>query len=180
MNGSYNYYRFLQGDEDGLVEIIREYKDGLIFYLNTFTNDIFVAEELAMDTFVKIGIKKLKDKKYASFKTWLYTIGKNTAIDYLRKNSKKNIPLDDKNIFSESILETILKDERKIIIHKAMNNLKMEYKQVLWLAYFEKFSNKEISIIMNKKVHNVETFLYRAKKSLKKELEMEEYFYENL
>ncbi len=180
MNGSYNYYRFLQGDENGLVEVIREYKDGLILYLNTFTNDIFIAEELAMDTFVKIGMKKLKDKKYASFKTWLYTIGKNLAIDYLRKNSKKNIPINDKIIYNESILETILKDERKIIIQKAMNNLKTEYKQVLWLSYFEKFSNNEISTIMNKKVHNIETLLYRAKQSLKKELEREGFSYEKL
>ncbi len=33
--GSENYRRFLDGDEAGLVEIIKEYKDGLILFLNS-------------------------------------------------------------------------------------------------------------------------------------------------
>ena len=36
-NGASSYRRFRdEGDESGLVEIIRDYKDGLIFYLNGF------------------------------------------------------------------------------------------------------------------------------------------------
>ena len=49
-NGAENYRRFLNGDNSGLVEIVREYKDGLIFYLRGFTDDILQAEELAEDT----------------------------------------------------------------------------------------------------------------------------------
>ena len=50
-NGASSYRRFLDGDENGIVEIIRDYKDGLIFYLNGFTQNIYVAEELAEETF---------------------------------------------------------------------------------------------------------------------------------
>ena len=39
-NGAENYRRFLRGDEDGIAEIKCEYKDGLIFYLNGYVNDI--------------------------------------------------------------------------------------------------------------------------------------------
>ena len=81
-NGASSYCRFLAGDESGLVEIIRDYKDGLILYLNGYVMNIHIAEELAEDTFVKIGLKRPKDMRRGSFKTWLYTIGRNTAIDY--------------------------------------------------------------------------------------------------
>ena len=96
-NGASSYRRFREdGDEGGLVEIIRDYKDGLILYLNSFVGNIHTAEELAEDTFVLLGIKKPKDKGKGSFKTWLYTIGRNVAIDYLRRNSKRsNISIDD-------------------------------------------------------------------------------------
>ena len=38
-----------------MVEIIKEYKDGLIFYLNSIVGNIHTAEELAEDTFVLLG-----------------------------------------------------------------------------------------------------------------------------
>ena len=88
MNGNIIYRRYLSGDDEAFVEIIKEYKDGLILYLNNFINDIYIAEELAEDTFVKLGIKKPKNTEKASFKTWLYIIGRNIAIDYLRKKTK--------------------------------------------------------------------------------------------
>ena len=88
-NGASSYLRFRDdGDESVLVEIIRDYKDGLIFFLCGIVGDITVAEELAEDTFVLLGTKKPKDKGKSSFKTWLYTIGRNIAVDYLRKRKR--------------------------------------------------------------------------------------------
>ena len=69
-NGASSYRRFREnGDESGLVEIIRDYKDGLIFYLTGIVGDIHEAEDLVQDTFVLLGTKKPKDKGKGSFKT---------------------------------------------------------------------------------------------------------------
>lgn len=53
-NGASSYRRFLEGDDSGIVEIIRDYKDGLILFLNRYVNNIHTAEELAEDTFFRI------------------------------------------------------------------------------------------------------------------------------
>ena len=58
--------------------------------------------------------------------------------------------------------------------------LKPEYHQVLWLTYFEGFSNKEVALIMKKSVHNIETLVYRARRAIKEELEKEGFVYEGL
>ena len=184
-NGASSYLRFRDnGDESGLVEIIRDYKDGLIFYLNSFVGNIHIAEELAEDTFVLLGTKKPKDKRNGSFKTWIYTIGRNIAIDYLRRNSKRTeISIDDCQELTseeESLESSYIREERKIIVHRALRKLKSEYRQILWLIYFEGFSNKEAVTVMNKSVHNIETLVYRARKSLKSQLEMEGFVYEEL
>ena len=102
-NGASSYRRFLEGDENGIVEIIRDYKDGLILYLNGFTLNVCIAEELMEETFVKLVVKKPKFSARYSFKTWLYTIGRNVAIDYLRRNSKSVNMTDEEmqNILSE-------------------------------------------------------------------------------
>ena len=59
-----------------------------------------------------------------------------------------------------------------------MRKLKPEYQQVLWLIYFEGLSNKEAAKVMKKSVRSTESILYRAKKSLRSQLEMEGIDYE--
>ena len=185
-NGASSYRRFRDnGDQNALVEIIRDYKDGLILYLTSIVGNAQTAEELAEDTFVLIGTKKPKDKGKGSFKTWLYTIGRNAAIDYLRKHSKHiEVPIDDNNaalISEEDAVESAyIKKEQKIIVHKAMRKLAPAYQQVLWLIYFEELSSREAAKIMKKSVRSIESLLYRARKALRSQLETEGFDYENL
>ncbi len=183
-NGASSYRRFLDGDEQGFVEVIRDYKDGLIFYLNGFVCDLHIAEDLTEDVFVKIVTKKPRFSGKSSFKTWLYAIGRNVALDYLKRRSKKNeIPLDEVCELTDeaqSLEREFLREERKIMLHRIMLKLKPEYRQVLWLVYFEDFSCKDVSVVMKRSVHSVETLVYRARQSLKSELEKEDFGYENL
>ena len=185
-NGASSYRRFRDnGDDRGLDEMIIEYSDGLMLYLTSIVGNVQTAEELAEDTFVLIGTKKPKDKGKGSFKTWLYTIGRNVAIDYLRKHSKHiEVSIDENNadlVSDEDAVESAyIKKEQKITVHKAMRKLAPEYQQVLWLIYFEELSNKETAKIMKKSVRSVESLLYRARKSLKSQLEMEGFDYEKL
>lgn len=184
-NGASSYRRFCnEGDDSGLVEIIVNYRDGLILYLNSFVGNIHIAEELAEDTFVLLGTKKPKDKGTSSFKTWLYTIGRNIAINHPRRRSRFSlVSVDDCSELEseeESLEAAVIKEEQKISVHRALKKLKPEYHQVLWLIYFENFSNKEAAKIMGKSVHNIETLVYRARKSLKSQLETEGFTYEKL
>lgn len=183
-NGAICYSRFLDGDENGIVEIIRDYKDGLILYLNGFTQNIFTAEELAEETFIKLVVNKPRFSGKSTFKTWLYAIGRNKAIDYLRRNSKiKESPIDDyRNMVSdeENLEKEYIKEERKIVVHRALKKLKTEYRQVLFLTFFEGFDNAQIGAVMKKSKRQVENLVYRAKMSLKSELEKEGFSYEDL
>ncbi len=183
-NGTESYRRYcLEGDDKGLDDIITEYSDGLILYLTGVVGNIHIAEELAEDTFVLIGIKKPKFKGKCSFKTWLYVIGRNKAVDYMRKNKRNQyISIDELSELTseEDAVETnYIKREQQIILHKAMRKLKPEYQQALWLVYFEELSNKEAAMIMNRSIRGLESLLYRARKVLKTQLESEGFSYEN-
>ena len=182
-NGASSYRRFLDGDDNGFVEIVRDYKDGLILFLDSFVRNLSISEELAEDTFVKLGIKKPRFSGKSSFKTWLYAIGRNVAVDYIRKESKRSeLSIDEcSNLADRQALEdAYLKEERRIVIHQALGKLKPEYRQVLWLTYFEELSNKEAAKVMRKSVHSIETLIYRAKQSLKQELIKEGFTYEDI
>ncbi len=182
--GAETYKSFLNGDDSALAIIIREYKDGLILYLNGIVDNIRTAEELTEDTFVKIGIKKPKyNIAKASFKTWLYTIARNTAFDYLRRRAKDtHLSIDDcAGISDERDIEcSYITEERKRVLHRALRHISPQYRQILWLIYFENFSIRESAKIMKKSEHSIETLVYRARTALRSELEKEGVSYEEL
>lgn len=182
-NGAECYSRFLSGDKKAIEEIIRDYKDGLIFYLFNIVGDIHLSEELAIDTFIKLFSEQPKFKGEGAFKTWLYAIGRHTAIDRIRKKAKlKEVSLDEAADVSgeESVEQEYIKDEEKIRLRRTINRLKPEYSQVLYLIYFEGFDHDETAKIMKKSKKQVINLLFRAKGSLKKQLEKEGYSYDGL
>ena len=183
-NGASSYRRFLDGDDNALTEIVRDYKDGLILYLNGFVGNVFIAEELMEETFFKIITKKPKFKAKHSFKTWLYTIGRNVAIDYLRHTAKQSdTPFDDLEnyIQDEFDLEKLyIIEERKIAVHRALKKLNPEYRQVLWMLYFEGMASSDAAVVMKKNARQMKNLVYRAKSALKSELDKESFVYEEL
>ena len=183
-NGASSYRRFLDGDESGIVEIIRDYKDGLILYLNGYTKNIHIAEELMEDVFVKLVVKKPRYTDKFSFKTWLYTIGRNAAIDWLRQGARStDVPFEDmEELFADEddLERSYIKEEQKIALRRALEKLNEDYRHALYLSYFEDLSNAEIAKVMHKNKRQVENLIYRGKQSLKSELEKEGFVYEEL
>jgi len=179
-NGENSYRRFLVGDKEGLYEIICEYREPLILYLNSIVQNIHIAEELAEDTFFELAARKPDFSGKSSFKTWLYSIGFNIAAKQFRKRANITlVPIDAQEILDEENIEkNYLKNERDRMIHKSLHKLKTEYRQVLYLSFFECLKNEETALIMKKSKRQVENLLYNAKKALRAELERSGYDYE--
>lgn len=179
-NGASSYHRFLNGDESALTEIVSQYRPGLQNYIYSIVNDYSMAEDLTEDTFVKILLKKPKDKGTASFKTWLYTIGRNLAIDYLRKNpASRYVPLDEIYDLSCEDDSAEAYEDAQTEICNALEKINPDYKNILILFYFENFSIEEISKIIRKPKRSTSVLLHRARKAIKKQLEKERFNYEN-
>ena len=179
--GESSYRRYLAGDDEGLREIICVYREGLLLYLNSFVQNIHIAEDLTEDTFAELVLHCPKFGGKSSFKTWLYAIGRNITVKYLRKHAAVIIvPLDSQEYLSdeESIEQNYIIDEQKRMIHKALHSLKTEYRQILYLSFFEGFSNAESAVILHKSKRQIESLLYNAKKALKTELERSGFEYE--
>lgn len=183
MDNGDNYRRFLEGDKEALVEILTEYNSGLVLFINRITGDICLSEEIAEDIFCELLMKKPEYSGKSSFKTWLYSIAKHYAAKRLKYYSRfSDIPVDEHYTLAdeEDIELNYIKNEQKIILHQALKRIKPEYSQVIYLTFFEGFTNSETAEIMNKSNRQIENLIYRAKQALKKELEREEFVYENV
>ena len=179
--GAAAYSRFLEGDNSGIEEIIAEYKDALMLYLLGFCGNITAAEDLMEDVFVKLVVDKPAFKMKSSFKTWLFAIAGNVARDYLRKSKRRSfVPLENMAEMGEEedILKEHFRSEDKLLIHRCLDSLNPDYRQVIYLTFFEGFSNAEAGRIMKKTNRQIENLLYRAKQALKTEMRKEGYTYE--
>ena len=135
-NGVSSYHRFLSGDKSGLEEIIRFYSDSLTLYLCTLVGNIDDAREIMTETFVKLYVKKPKYSGKSTFKTWLYSIARHTAYDFLKNKSKYQSISDEElnSLPSRYDLEKELESEdEKKALYKAIDKLKPEYRQVIYL-----------------------------------------------
>ena len=73
-----------------------------------------------------------------------------------------------------------IRNEEKIQLLRALEKLKDDYRQVLYLVYFENFSNTETAKIMGRSERQIRNILYRSKESLRKILEKEGFRYEEI
>lgn len=171
------YNEFLNGDKEAFNQIILRYRKDVISFLWRYIKNVEIAEDLAQDTFLYMYInKKEYDFKY-SLKTYLFTISKCRAINWIKKEKKNlKVEFDERYMTNnniEDLDETLLRKENAKNIHKAMSNLKAEYETVIYLKDFQGMSYKEICKIMNKTMPQVKVLIHRARKALAKMIKKE-------
>lgn len=159
------YKAFLKGDDKAFEIIMDEYTEKLIYFIQSFVKNIDVAEDLAQDVFVYVLInKKDYDFKY-SLKTYLFTIGKCRAFNYLKKQ-KRIVSLCEENIITEGEVEEIVfKNEKNRKIRNAINKLNQEQSRAVYLADIEELSYKDICKILDMSMPKVKTLIYRERKN---------------
>ncbi|MBE5960740.1 MAG: RNA polymerase sigma factor [Lachnospiraceae bacterium] len=174
LNDNEYYARFLDGDKDAFEYLVLSYKDKLIYFLNRYVHNITIAEDLAQDAFVEVYVHKERFHFKGSFKTYLYTIGRNKAVDYIRKNERMLFVADyPEDAEEESMLENLIKEEQKRHLHGAIKQLKNDYQAAISLIDIEGMSYAEAAKILKKTDGQMKVLIHRARKSLGKILEKE-------
>ena len=173
------YKEFLLGNKESFEKIVIKHKDLIIYFIQRYVKSIDIAEDLAQDVFVYILVNKKNYKFEYSLKTYLYTIAKSKALNYLKR--EKRIVAIDENQFEdmEELEEKVFRNERAENLKKSIQKLKIEYQNAIYLADIEELSYKEIGHILNKPVGSVKVLIYRARKALEKIVIEEGYKYEN-
>lgn len=167
------YKEFLDGSISAFEDLVIEHKDNLIYFISKYTGgDIYIAEDIAQDVFAYVYVNKEKYNGNYSFKTFIYTLGKNKAIDYVRKQSKQQLMTfdkDDEYLFEEieNLEDKIIKNEENRLLLDSLKKLKPEYEKVIYLVALEELSYKEIGRILGKTLPQIKVLIHRARKALR-------------
>ena len=173
------YKEFLLGSKSSFEEIVIRHKDSIIYFIQRYVKSIDIAEDLAQDVFVYILTNKKIYKFEYSLKTYLYTIAKSKALNYI-KREKRIVKLDEVQYEEiEELEEKVFKNERAENLKKSIKRLKLEYQDAIYLADIEGLQYKEIGHILKKSEASVKVLIHRARKSLAKIIKEEAYKYEN-
>ncbi|MED4728052.1 sigma-70 family RNA polymerase sigma factor [Aneurinibacillus migulanus] len=177
-------------------QLIREIKDGRVEcyaeLINRYERRILafilymlksyhmedMAEDLAQETFYKAfrSLQSFRDVE-ASFSTWLYTIARNTVLSELRKSRNSEVYLEDSKQQPARISvdrlpeQELLRTERVHLVRQAINKLPEKQRTALILREYEQLDYKEIAVILDSTVSSVKSLLFRARHSIKQQLE---------
>lgn len=182
-NDEANYRAFLEGDIAGFENLVLTYKDSLIYFIQRYVKDFDTAEDLAQDAFVDVYLYKERYTFRVSFKTYLYTIGRNKAVDYIRKNRRLVLMGDEESdeieAEGQSMEDRIVTQETNQTVRRALRKLKPDYQAAIELIDLEEMSYADAAGILRKTLPQMKILIFRARKSLKKQLESEGYVHEN-
>ena len=168
------YRQYLNGDDAGLEALMKKYGDPLTLYIDGYLHDVHEAEELMLDVFAYLFTKKPRIRE-GGFKAYLYKAARHMA---LRHRSKRRLmfSLDaltdepDGQLLAEEVIRT---EERNRILHGCMGEMNPDYREVLYLTYFEGMSYAQAAEVTGKTVKQITNLVYRGKESLRKLLERE-------
>ncbi len=166
--------QFLKGDEKALELLIQKYLKPIYGYVFKFVQNQQDAEDLTQETFLKMWRNLKKFKKEKNFKSWLFTIAKNTCFDFLRKK-KKNLALNLENLeiiadFAPSFIEELEKESWAEKIKREIEKLPFKMQKVLDLYYNFGLNFREISEILKEPVNTIKSRHNRAIYKLKKSI----------
>ena len=181
-NGASSYRRFLDGDQSGFDEIIKDYRVPLIYFINGFLNNIDESEDVAEEAFMELIVHPHRYSFRSSFKTYLFTIARNKAVDRVRREKKLSpLQIDDMELEDiERFDRDILKNENSQMLQSAMKKINPEYAVLLRLLYFEDMTSEQAGKILEKNRRQIANLTYRAKNSLRRAMEEEGFSYEEL
>jgi RNA polymerase sigma-70 factor (ECF subfamily) len=170
--------RYGQGDEAAFREIVSRYKNSLYAFLKQFLNRQELVEDVFQETFLQLFTSRDSFDPSRPLRPWLFTIAANKAKDALRKSQRvAAIPIgtlsDSEEMSFDDVLNTLSSDstmpyeeleqgETSARVAQTIANMPENLREILILAYFNKFSYKQMANILSIPIGTVKSRLHTA------------------
>jgi RNA polymerase sigma-70 factor (ECF subfamily) len=160
-------------------ELYEKYHHDVFQFLFYMVKNRESAEDLVQEVYIRVLKSYSKFQGNSSEKTWLFSIARNVAIDWFRKQKNWKQRLIDKFDWTEQQIKddqpfpeeiTLQKEEVRLIMN-SLNKCTFDQRMVVIMRYFNELSISETAQALNWTESKVKTTQHRALKALKGNLQ---------
>ncbi|KYG14266.1 RNA polymerase subunit sigma [Serratia plymuthica] len=154
------------GDKDALAQLYRTLSPRLFGIILRMVRRRDWAEEILHDTFIQIWQSAMYyDEQRSEPQIWLSHIARNRAIDYLRKHEHRCCSVEEISEADEGFQAPLPSEDVHLEARRlqhCMENLPVEQRQSIALAYYRGLSQTEIALSMSQPEGTVKSWIRRA------------------
>ena len=169
--------KHIAGQPDHFEVLVERYSSELYQFLARFTGSRAMAEDVVQEAFLQVHLAASSFDPTRRFKPWLFTIAANKARDMLRSKARHpEMPLDasirgsdDSQSFMAFLADEENRPERPLeeseqreLVRRVVDQMPANLREVLILAYFQKFPYKEMADILGIPLGTVKSRLHTA------------------
>jgi len=151
------------------VKLYDTYVDSIFRFCYFKTGNKETAKDLTQDIFIKVFNRFVKiEEEIQNHKSFIYTVAKNTIIDFWRKSKSVT-----ENQLPEGFFESIIEEDRTetmldySIFLSLLNKLSEADREVILLRYVDDMSSKDMASLLNERENTILVRISRAKEKLR-------------
>ena len=164
------------GDRRAFDELFGRYQESIRqMYLQRTGGNEPDSNDMLQNTFIKVYLNLDRYNPEYTFCQWIFTIARNTFIDYTRRRREFMVSIDASDNFSNVCMPASQQptpEERMIItqhsreLNMILDNMAPRYRDVIILRFFNEYSYDEIAEKLNVPIGTVKTLIHRAREIL--------------
>lgn len=170
---------YMEGDEAAFREIVSRYKNGLYAFLKQFLNQPDLVDDVFQETFLQLFASRESFDPTRPLRPWLFTIAANKAKDALRKSQRTAaVPIgtisESEDMSFDEMLNSLGSDTTTVPydevertetaerVSEVIANMPESLREILILAYFNRFSYKQMADTLSIPIGTVKSRLHTA------------------
>ena len=147
----------LDGDTAAFEYLFDRYRDAIHRLFLQRTGSTEDADDLLQETFIKVYMNLHRYSPEYTFGQWLYTIARNTFIDYVRRRPASNTPTPE---------ESVINSQQRLQIELCIARLPENYRKLIRMRFFDEYSYEEIAVKLSLPLGTVKTQIHRARERM--------------
>lgn len=159
----------LGGDDAAFEYLFNRYRDAIHRLFVQRLGGMNGADDLLQETFIKVYINLHRYSPEYTFGQWVYTIARNTFIDFVRRR-QDDLSIDER--FSVPASSSPTPEERVINLQQRnqiedyLERLSPRYRRLIVMRFFEEYSYEEIAEKLELPLGTVKTQIHRARERM--------------
>jgi RNA polymerase sigma-70 factor (ECF subfamily) len=175
--------RAAEGDDRAFAVLVRRYERGLYNLAYRMTRDPEQARDLTQEIFVRVHRSLRKYDPVYPFTSWIYRVGSNLCIDWIRRRRLETVSLDAPSSVGDDgptrdlpdpargPAEELERRQRSALLAEAMGRLPEAHRMILLLRHQRELSYEEIALALDLPLGTVKARIHRAREAFRKILE---------